>query len=202
MSPSRMSCPRISTSAVAVRAMCVTGVVQRSISSTAPGINEGSSTSLRHSSGWSISASVPSAIRLRVVSLPATSSRKAKLSRSSSVRLSPSTSAVVKHRQHVVSRLRAPRGDQLLEVLEQLADRHERVHLDLGIGVPGARVGPPPELLPVIGRRTEQLGDHPGRQGRGDLLGEFVGVTGPDVVEDARRRSRGPSARGSPPAVG
>ena len=42
-----------------------------------------------------MSASVPSAIRLRVVSFPATSSRKAKFSRSSSVSLAPSTSAVV-----------------------------------------------------------------------------------------------------------
>ena len=94
MSPSRMRCPRISTSAVAARAMCVTGLVQRSISSTAPGISVGSSTSLWHSSGCSMSANVPSAIRFRVVSLPATSSRKAKFSRSSSVSLAPSTSAV------------------------------------------------------------------------------------------------------------
>ena len=36
--------------------MCVTGVVQRSISSTAPGISDGSSTSCAHWSGWSMSA--------------------------------------------------------------------------------------------------------------------------------------------------
>jgi len=39
-SPSAMRLPRISTSAVAVRAMCTTGLFHRSISSTAPGISE------------------------------------------------------------------------------------------------------------------------------------------------------------------
>ena len=109
-----------------------------------------------HSSGCSMSANVPSAIRFRVVSLPATSNRKAKLSRSSSVSLAPSTSAVLKHRQHVVSRFGAPCGDQLLEVLEQLADGHHRIELDLGIGVAGARVGPPAEPAPSrrAGRRA------------------------------------------------
>ena len=96
MSPSRMRCPRISTSAVAVRAMWVTGLHHRSISSTAPGISVGSLTSRSHSSGCSMSANVPSAIRFRVVSLPATSNRNAKFSRSSSVNLAPSTSAVLK----------------------------------------------------------------------------------------------------------
>ena len=96
MSPSRISCPRISTSTVAARAMWVTGLHQRSISSTAPGISVGSSTSLSHSSGCSMSAKVPRAIRFRVVSLPATSNRNAKFSRSSSVSLAPSTSAVLK----------------------------------------------------------------------------------------------------------
>ena len=76
--------------------MCVTGLVQRSISSTAPGISDGSSTSCAHWSGCSISASVPSAIRLRVVSLPATSRRKEKFRRSSSVSSSPSTSAAAR----------------------------------------------------------------------------------------------------------
>ncbi len=96
MSPSRMCCPRISTSTLAARAMCVTGLHQRSISSTAPGISAGSLTSLLCSSGCSMSANVPSAMRFRVVSLPATSNRNAKFSRSSSVSLAPSTSAVLK----------------------------------------------------------------------------------------------------------
>lgn len=43
-----------------------------------------------------MSANVPSAIRFRVVSLPATSNRNAKFNRSSSVNLAPSTSAVLR----------------------------------------------------------------------------------------------------------
>ena len=73
--------------------MCTTGLFHRSISSTATGMRDGSSTSSRRCSGCSISASVPSAIRLRVVSLPATSNRNAKLSRSSSVSRCSSISA-------------------------------------------------------------------------------------------------------------
>ena len=82
------------------------------------------------------------------------------------------------HRQHVVFAARRARGDELMEVLVQLADGDERVHLDLGVGVAGARVGPRAEPLPVVGRRTEQLGDHPGGQRRGDLFGELDGWTG------------------------
>ncbi len=88
------------------------------------------------------------------------------------------------HRQHVVPRLGPPGGDELLEVSEELADGDERIHLDLGIGVTGARVRPPAELFPVVGRRTEQLGDHPRRQWCRELLGELVGGAGRDVVED------------------
>ena len=80
-------------SVVATRDMLTTGLFQRNISSTAPGISVGSSISRRHWSGWLINARVPRAIRLRVVSLPATSSRNEKLSRSSSVSRCSSISA-------------------------------------------------------------------------------------------------------------
>ena len=53
-----------------------TGVVQRTISSTAESTSAGSRRSFRHSSGFSMKASRPPVIALRVVSLPATTSRK------------------------------------------------------------------------------------------------------------------------------
>jgi hypothetical protein len=59
---------------VAVRMKEITGVVQRSSSSTALGISERSARSAAHCSGCSASAASPPEIRLRVVSLPATSS--------------------------------------------------------------------------------------------------------------------------------
>ena len=67
--------------------MWVTGLVNRSISSTALGSSDGSTRSSANWSGWSSSAKVPSAMRLRVVSLPATRSRNEKLSRSASLSL-------------------------------------------------------------------------------------------------------------------
>ena len=88
------------------------------------------------------------------------------------------------NRQHVVARVLAPRGDELDEVLVQLADGRERVHLDLGVGDTGTCVGPSTELLPVLGRRTEQLRDHPGGQGSGDPFGELEGGAGFDIVEE------------------
>ena len=89
------------------------------------------------------------------------------------------------HRQHVVARLGAPRGDQFLKVAEQLTDGDERILFDLGIGVSGARVRPSAEPLPVVGRGAEQFGDHPRRQGRGELFGELVGGPGADIIQDA-----------------
>ena len=75
-SPSRISCPRNSVSRVAVRRKWITGVAQRTISSTAVGATRSKSAS--HSarcSGCSLNAFMPWLIALRVVSLPATTSR-------------------------------------------------------------------------------------------------------------------------------
>ena len=92
---------------------------------------------------------------------------------------------VGQHRQQVVARFDAPGGDQLLEVLVELPHGDERVEFDLGVGGSGGRVRPRPELLPVVGRGADQLGDHPGGQRSGDLLGELVHGVGFDAVEDS-----------------
>ena len=55
-----------------------------------------------------------------------------------------------------------------------------------GSAYTGASVGPSSKLFPVIGRRTEQLRDHPGGQWSGDPLGELEGGAG------RRRRPRIP----------
>jgi len=54
----------------------MTGVVQRTISSTAESISDGARLSFASSDGFSISARSPPEVALRVVSLPATTSRK------------------------------------------------------------------------------------------------------------------------------
>jgi hypothetical protein len=54
----------------------MTGVVQRTISSTAESTRVGSERSFSSWSGFSISASNPPLMALRVVSLPAMTSRK------------------------------------------------------------------------------------------------------------------------------
>ena len=54
-----------------------------------------------------------------------------------------------------------------------------------GSAAPDRGVRPRPELLPVVRRRAEHLGDQPGGQRRGDLLGELVVTRRVDVVEDA-----------------
>src|SRR5437773_428271 len=96
LSPSRIGWPRSSASRVAVRRKYMTGETQRSISSTAVGMRDGSASSRRRSSGCCIRASMPPEIRLRVVSLPATASSRKKESNSTSVSFSPSTSAAMR----------------------------------------------------------------------------------------------------------
>ncbi len=131
-----------------------------------------------------MSASVPSAIRFRVVSLPATSNRNAKFSRSSSVSRAPSTSAMLKT-DSMSSRGSARRAAiSCWKYSNSSPTATSAVHLDLGIGGPRARIRPPTELLPVVGRGAEQLGDHPGGQGSRELFGELDGGVGSDVVED------------------
>src|SRR5438034_1399917 len=96
LSPSRIGWPRSSASRVAVRRKYMTGETQRSISSTAVGMRDGSASSRRRSAGCCIRASMPPEIRLRVVSLPATASSRKKESNSTSVSFSPSTSAAMR----------------------------------------------------------------------------------------------------------
>ena len=71
----------------------MTGVTQRSISSTAAGINDESARRRSRWSGCSRRASIPPEIRLRVVSLPATDNSTKNALNSGSVSASPSTSA-------------------------------------------------------------------------------------------------------------
>ena len=67
-----MAWPPISVSSVAVRRKCSTGVAQRRISSAATSSLDGSSTRAAYASGFCMSANIPYAVALRVVSLPAT----------------------------------------------------------------------------------------------------------------------------------
>jgi hypothetical protein len=71
LSPALMCWPRSSTSRVAVRRKCSTGVAHRRISSVAFEISDGSSFSSCICSGSCINASIPDVIVWRVVSLPA-----------------------------------------------------------------------------------------------------------------------------------
>ena len=63
----------------------MTGLVYRRISSTASSVISRVSTTVAHWSGWSMKPIRPSEMALRVVSLPATSSKVKKRSRSRSV---------------------------------------------------------------------------------------------------------------------
>ena len=73
-SPLRTLVPRTSTSSTAVRQNWTTGLTQRTISSTAAGTRTGLRRSFSSSPGFTISASRPPEVALRVVSLPATMS--------------------------------------------------------------------------------------------------------------------------------
>ena len=84
--------PRSSVSRVAVRMNARIGLPKRSISSTARGSSVGSATRRSISAGLRASASAPCDSRLRVVSLPATSSVMQNISRSNSSSFSPSIS--------------------------------------------------------------------------------------------------------------
>ena len=82
---------------VQVRRKWITGVAHRTISSTAVTASPSKSDCHRAiCSGWSVRAWSPWAMALRVVSLPATTSRMKNEAISAGVRLSPSTSAVTR----------------------------------------------------------------------------------------------------------
>ena len=76
-----------------VRWNTVIGVAQRTISSAAVSGRDALNSS--HWSGWSRKASIPCAMALRVVSLPATASISTKKPNSSSDRWLPSISALI-----------------------------------------------------------------------------------------------------------
>ena len=75
LSPFLMGLPPISASSSAVRRIWITGVCQRMISDTRPGISAGLSRTLRRSSGYWLSPQTPPDIELRVVSFPPTRKR-------------------------------------------------------------------------------------------------------------------------------
>ena len=87
-------------------------------------------------------------------------------------------------RQHVVEFVDAPRRDELLEVLEQFADRDERIQVDLGVVEPDAGIGPHSEPFPIRRWRAEDLGDQARWQGSGDAFGELDCPSRFDLVED------------------
>ena len=79
--------------------MKITGEAQRTISSTAVGVTPSRSASqTARCSGCSVSRCRPQLMALRVVSLPATTSRMKKLASSSGVSRSPSISRVDQRR--------------------------------------------------------------------------------------------------------
>ncbi len=105
-SPALIGWPPTSVSSVAVRRKWITGVPQRTISSTA--VFEWASKSPYSRSRWSgksVNAFRPWLIALRVVSLPATTSRMKNEPNSCAVSCSPSTSACHHHRGDVVLRV-------------------------------------------------------------------------------------------------
>ena len=95
LSPAAIFVPLSSVSTMAVRRKFITGVTKRSISSTADGRRLRSSSNLCHCSGFWKKACMAPDMRLRVVSLPATVSRRKNSSSSMSLRRSPSISTVV-----------------------------------------------------------------------------------------------------------
>ena len=103
MSPSAKVCPDSVVSAVAVRRMKMTGEAQRTISSTAVGATASKSAAqMARWSGCSVKAHRPWLMALRVVSLPATTSRMKNEASSASVSDSPSTLALHERRGEVV----------------------------------------------------------------------------------------------------
>ena len=92
LSPARMGCAPIWPSAAAVRRKVMTGVHQRSISSTADGSRAGSARSSRCASGCSISAMHAPGSPLRSVSFPATANSQNMFSNSASDTWPPSSS--------------------------------------------------------------------------------------------------------------
>ena len=108
LSPCLISLPRNS---VSVEWRCggsgYTGVAQRRISSIAPVEHrvEVVATSSLYCSGFSISAHMPHAVVLRVVSLPATVSSSMNMSNSISESRSPSISALMQLGDDVVARI-------------------------------------------------------------------------------------------------
>ena len=90
-----MVCPLNSVSVVDCRRKFITGVTNRSISSTADGSSDRSLRNSSHWSGWSKKATMAPEIRFRVVSFPATVRSRKNNSNSRSERCSPSISTPV-----------------------------------------------------------------------------------------------------------
>mgnify|MGYP003694131077 CR=1 FL=1 len=125
--PARIVWPRSARSAVAVRQNWITGVVQRTISSTAGSTSAAFACSRFHSPGFSMNASMPPVIALRVVSLPATTSRN-RYESSSTGGSARAVDAAVRDLAHdVVAGCRARRRSaDLVEVGEHLEARAAR----------------------------------------------------------------------------
>ena len=83
----------------------------------------------------------------------------------------------------------APFGDHVVDVIIELTPRlqHDRFLLgEVAVEADDLEdvVGPPGELLPVLGRRAEQCADDRNRVGTGDVGDEFATARGDDVVDE------------------
>ena len=139
----------------------MTAVVHRRISSTALFTSDRSATRRSHWSGFSARATSPPEIVLRVVSLPATSSWLRNMASSSSVRRSPSTSTLASCPMTSSFGCDPGLADEAHQLAHHLGAElllAHRVVEDLGAG--DRRLGPVPDLVPLLLGEAEQLGDH------------------------------------------
>ena len=153
--PRGSAAPRIAVSLVTVRRKYMTGVTQRSISSTAVPISDGSAISFCRCSGCSISASMPPEIRLRVVSLPATASRRKNASNSVSVSALAVHLRLQQRADHVVAAGSRVGPPQAVRVHEHLRSRHRPcsgVVCVLGVVEADQPVAPFEDLVAVLVR--------------------------------------------------
>ena len=190
LSPSAISRPWSSVAAVAVRRKWYTGEAQRRISSTA-GLSCVSrlSRSAAYCSGCCISAHMPHAVVLRVVSLPATDSSSMNMSNSSSESFSPSTSALMSLVTMSSLRVAVTLLGEVVRVRVQRRRRRVRaLGAALELGVVGAdhRVRPLEDESAVLLRDAHDLGDRLERELGREVDDEVARAALDHVVDDQR----------------
>jgi hypothetical protein len=172
--------------------MKITGEAQRTISSTAVGVTPSrSSSQIRRWSGFSLSSCRPQLIALRVVSLPATTSRMKNEASSSGVSRSPSISALTSCRGDVVGRVLPPVAAEVLHQLGEPRCRlQQRVMMSRPVRhvlrVPGPRMmfDRSEDEVVLAGRHAHHVADDRQRQPRGDRRDRVALALLDDVVDD------------------